>query len=744
MRCPPISQRPRVDKERGAQRAMAALALLLLPCPAASQDLPTAPPDPARPTAEAVRTDTAPVIDGVLDDAVWRLASPIGPLTQVEPVVGAAPSQRTEIRVLFDDDHLFVGVRCFDDDPAALITTTSERDARLNPDDRFELVIDTYLDRRNAFFFQMNPAGSKGDGLITDNGRDFNKPWDGIWDGVTSIDAEGWSAELALPFKTLNFDPDTTTWGFNLQRFIRRHNEEARWAGPSRNYGLFQVAEAGDLTGIEGIQQGLGLDVVPVITGRWFKDRSGPSHREVRRGDPGLDVFYNITPDLKASLTLNTDFAEAEVDERRVNLTRFPLFFPERRDFFLEDAGQFEFADLGNDLIPFFSRRIGSVNGEQVPLRVGAKVTGRQGPWNIGLLDARTGSSTGLDAQNLFTARITRNVGEESTVGGIITRGDPEGESRNALVGLDANYRSTSFLGGNRLQASAFFLQSDSPGLADAEQGGDESAYGVRVRYPNDVWSWGVDAKEIQDDFQADLGFVPRRGIRSYRADVSWRPRIDTEELRRWEFQVEGDIITDTDGETESSNVEIQPFSLQWQNGDRVGLEVESVREVLISPFDITSDVTIPPGDYSWTRTRLEYDQDDGRVLALGGNVETGDFYDGRRVDWAGRLDWRPGATFNGGLEYERNRVSLDDGRFTTQITRLRANVFFSPDLSWNTFWQWDSVSDVVGVNSRLRWIPDPGQEIFFVFNRAWQRDRHHADPLFAEFVVKGQYTVRF
>ena len=289
-----------------------------------------------RPTAVA-----RPVIDGRLDEEVWQRATPLGALRQVVPVAGAAPSEATDVLLFYDDEMLYVGLRCWDRDPAGIRATQMQRDANLDPDDRVEILVDPFLDRRNAFWFQIGAAGSRGDALVTANGANFNKQWDGIWYGRARTDSRGWFAEMALPVATLRFDPATRAWGFNLRRHIRRRNEEVRWAAATPRLRFFTVANAGTLHGVEGLRQGLGVDVRPFGVVEYRRDRV--DDRQFTRGDFGGDVLYRLTPNVKLSLSINTDFAETEVDEQRVNLTRFPLFFPEKRDFFLEDSGIFAF-----------------------------------------------------------------------------------------------------------------------------------------------------------------------------------------------------------------------------------------------------------------------------------------------------------------------------------------------------------------------------------------------------------------
>lgn len=718
--------------DRLARTLWALLALPLLAAPLRAQAL-------APRTARSVRVEAPPVIDGRLDDPAWALAVPLGEFVQVDPIEGGPPSEATEVRIVHDRDHLYIGIRCFDSDPSAILATQPQRDANLDPDDRVEILLDTFHDGRNAYWFQMNAAGSLGDALITDNGADFNKPWDGIWRGQSSVDELGWIMELAIPFKTVAFDPESDTWGLNFARYVRRKNELNRWSGATRDYGLFVVASAGDLTGLSGLRQGLGLDVVPFLKGSWIAEDLPAGDRQARIVEPGFDAFYRVTPNLTAALTWNTDFAETEVDERRINLTRFPLFFPERRDFFLQDAGLFGFADLGNDLIPFFSRRIGLADGGEVPIDVGAKLTGRAGDWNIGALDVRTGDRTALAGQNLFVSRVSRNVGDDMTLGGIVTDGDPAGEGDNTVVGFDANLRSTTLLDGERINASVWGLKSDSEGVR-----GDDAAYGVSVSYPNDPWRWELRAKEIQEDFEPALGFVPRRGIRKVTGNLSFGPRSPIDGLRRTLHRVEGLLITDVHGRTQSSEAEIRPLQLDWDSGDQLFVEADTVREVLDEPFEITDEVTIPAGDYTFDRALVQLRTSDHRAVSGRLTVQTGGFFDGRRHDTTVRLDWRPSAGFTGGLTWQESRIALPGGSFSTEIGRLRANWYFGPDVAFTNFIQWDNVSDVLSLATRARWIVEPGRELVLAFDRAWERDDGSSSPVETKATVKGTYTLRF
>ncbi|MSR63513.1 MAG: hypothetical protein EXS08_13810 [Planctomycetes bacterium] len=688
---------------------------------------------PQRPVARALRTEKPPTLDGRLDDFAWQAAEASDAFVQVEPREGEPPSERTEIRTLFDADHLYLAIHCFDREPGGIIGTQMKRDADLDTDDRVLIVLDTFEDHRNGYLFAMNPAGAKLDALIANNGEDLNESWDAIWEGRATIDATGWSVEIALPFKSLSFRPELTSWGFNVQRVIKRRLENDRWASPRRNLRLFQVSEAGTIAGLAGIRQGLGLDVVPFFTTRWNDDGSD---RDLT-GKPGLDAFYRVSSGLGAALTFNTDFSDTEVDRNPVNLTRFPLFFPEKRDFFLQDAGIFQFADLGRDLVPFFSRRIGlDDQRKEVPILVGAKLTGRAGDYNLGVLGAHTEASGTFDAADLFVTRVSKNVGEQSTIGGILTHGDPNGRDANTVVGFDANFGTSDFLGDRNLRASAWVLES-------FDETADDVAFGAALSYPNDVWSWELRAKEIQQDFEPALGFVPRTGVRTYSAEIGFEPLLNRA-VRRLEFGIEPTVVTNLADEVESAEAPLQFLGIVWDSGDELKLQVIPAYESLDQPFDIQDDVTIPVGDYDFLRWRVEAESALKRRVSGAAAIEIGDFFDGTRSDFESEASWRPSRYFTGEVGYEQNRVELPDGSFVTHQGTLRLDAAFSPDLTWSNFLQFDNEDDALGWNSRLQWILRPGQELNLVYNETLERDAGELTTVSQGAALKLQYTLRF
>ena len=692
----------------------------------------------------------APRIDGRIDEGEWRGAAVLDDFRQVEPGEGEPVSERTSILLMVDRDHIYIALRCFDSDPSAILGSQVTRDARLDPDDRVEIVIDTFHDRRNAYFFQIGPGGSKGDALIANNGGFFSKDWDGVWRGRAAVHESGWSAELAIPAKTLSLEPGLDRWGFNAKRHIKRKNEEAQWAYPDRRHRLFEVSSSGTVTGVSVLDPGIGLDVVPyaVLRSARERDSEGNDLDGQTEIEPGLDVRYRLTSGLAATLTANTDFAQTEVDDRVVSLSRFPVFFPEKRDFFLEDSGIFTFGPFGgrgrNSLLPFFSRRIGlSAEGEAVPILVGAKLTGRQGRFNLGLLDVLTDAHAGVGEKNLLVGRVSANVGEESQVGAIFTDGDPSTPGDNTLVGLDLSYSTSRLREDHNLRVDIYALASrDRPA---GEQEDDGHTFGILARYPNDFVDAEIGFSEISDGFAPDLGFVRRTGMRRFHGELELRPRPSRGAVRRYSFKLQPEVFTAlTDGEVDSSSMELG-VEVLFHSGDQIEMSWGPLEERLGEPFEIHDQVVIEPGVYRFDRWSVELESADKRRFSGTIGIEGGDFFDGERTELELELAIRPIPGFAVEALWEQNEVDLPSGSFTTHLARARLVVDFGPDLSWITVGQWDDVDDAISINSRLRWILEPGRDLFFVVDHGQAKTGGEG---FAEtgsaITLKSVYTFRF
>jgi len=696
--------------------------------------------DPAAiglPTAAATRTSTSIRVDGTLSEAAWKAARPIGPLVQAEPREGNAASEETEVRVLFDLDTLYFGIVCRDRNPSAIVSTQLTRDAELEVDDHVVVVVDPFLDRRNGFFFAVNPSGARSDGQISNNAEHIGLDWDGIWDAAARVTGEGWTAEIAIPFKTLRFRPAQSTWGLNVQRQIKRLSEIDRWSAPRQDVWFSNLAEAGRLDGLVDIRQGLGLDVRPY----------GSVGREGGAGDAqaGVDLFKSLTPSMTASVTVNTDFAETEVDERQINLTRFPLFFPEKRAFFLEGAGVFDIAGLESyhaDVVPFFSRRIGLLGGNQVPIGAGVKVVGRQSGYNVGILDVQTRDldSNPDTGQNLLAARVSRNIFRQSWIGGIFTRGNPTGSGRNTLVGADARFATSSFRGGRNLSLDLYLLRTE-------DESCDTSGYagGFKIDYPNDLWDLALSWKQIGEDFRPALGFVPRTGIRKASGGIAYMPRPHRWGIRQFFFRFWPDYVTDLENRVQNWTVMISPLNFELDSGDRFELGYTPEFERLPEPFEIADGNVLAPGSYRWDRWSIEAETASKRWWVVSLDGSWGGFYDGTRSAIQLGIDLKPSTHLAFGVELEQNDISLPTGDFTTHVLAVKGDYNFSPNVSWANLFQYDTESRLLGMQSRFRWILKPGNDLFVVLNRGWYHDyegRYHR--MFDRGSAKLQYTFRF
>jgi hypothetical protein len=702
-------------------------------------------------------------IDGLLDDPAWDLSLPITDFTQQDPVEGGAPSEPTEIRILYDREALCIGAMMYDSDPSGILAFQRERNAGLGTDDRFMWILDTFRDGRTGYFFEVNPAGLMGDGLL---GVMVNKSWDGIWEVRTRILESGWSAEIRIPFSTLNFDPTLDAWGINFQRTIRRRNEEILWSGWRRNQPLTRPVHAGVVTGIQGVSQGIGLEVKPYALATANR---GPVVGEGwdSGAKMGLDASYSITPSLRAALTLNTDFAEVEVDQRRVNLTRFPLFFPEQRDFFLEGSSVFSFA-ARQGAFPFFSRRIGLVAGEEVPITFGARLHGQVGRQEVGFYQVRTGRTTlGLPgdesvrpAEDFTVARVKRALFAESHVGGIYTRRssatDPDGfgPPERHTVGLDADFFTSRLFGGHNAQFEAFFIYHTDPVAEGASGFADRRARGFRVNFPNDRLRFHTSLRDFGDAYDPALGFASRNGFRRLQPTLTWAPRPAWwRTVRQIEVQLEGEYLTDLDNRMLTRNLTFTPFQLNFESGDRFSVELNQRFERLEQGFRIhrgdEGEVWIPAGDFLTRGWSAEVRTAGRRTLSGSLEADRRSFWSGHRSGMRGTVTLRPRPGVSVATTYERNEVRLPEGDFDTNLIRLLGGWNPTPLLSFAGNVQYDDVTEVVGLFLRARWIVRPGNDVFLVWTHNWRNlgpsllDRD-LESLSRGGALKLNYTYRF
>ncbi len=690
--------------------------------------------EPPLPSVAAPLTSESIHLDGKLDEAVWARTPPIGPLLQRVPHELEQATEETDVRVLYDQDNLYLGIVCHDREPTAVVSTQLARDSDLDVDDHVTVVLDPFFDQRNGFFFQVNPAGARTDGQISNNQERLTYNWDGIWSASARRTEDGWAAEIAIPFKTLRFKPGQTTWGFNVERTIKRKQEDDRWASARQDVWISNLSEAGRLTGLEGLQQGKGWELRPYVSG-------GEELGEAKLKG-GLDVTKNLAPNLTGVLTVNTDFAETEADARQVNLTRFSLFFPEKRQFFLEGAGTYDVAGLGTssaDFIPFFSRRIGLLEGQEVPILAGAKLSGRLGNYNLGFLDVETRQ---VDRQNLLATRVSRNVLTQSWAGFFATRGNPSGSGNNSMVGADVRLATSTFRGDKNLSLDLWVARTDD------EASRRDWAFGGKFDYPNDLWDVSLNFKQFGEAFLPALGFLPRAGINKLNPGVSFQPRPGKWGVRQFFFELEPEYITDLSGRVQNWRVFTAPFNLRTESGEHLEWNWIPQFEHLDLPFEIAEGVVIPAGSYRFTRYRAEVNTAEKRPWVLDLTFRYGGFYDGDLSQLEASVTLKPSTHVNVQLQTELNDVSLPAGSFQTRIFAVGLDYNFSANVTWANLVQYDSESRLLGAQSRFRWIVRPGNDLFVVVNRGWEHREFDGDseliPSFEKGSVKLQYTFRF
>ena len=709
------------------------------------------------PVVTAVRLQDSDriMLDGRLAEEVWRRAMPASGFRQQDPNTGEPASEPTEVRVVYDTNRLIVGVTCFDSEPRRIMGNQMQRDQSLGADDRFMIALDTYSDGRSGYYFEINPSGAMGDGLVlpgtgtggttTTGGGGVNRSWDGIWNARVDRNETGWTAEIEIPLHTINFKPDASTWGINFQRTIRRKVEESLWTGWARNQGLTYMPAAGRLQGLEGLHQGLGLDVLPYVVGNSSAAPGRGRPSSIETGALGADVVYNLTPGLRANMSINTDFAETEVDQRQVNLTRFPLFYPEKRAFFLEGASIFAFSrETGNSIVPFFSRRIGlDDTGVPQPIDYGAKLTGHLGAFDLGVLQVRTRDRGATPGEDFTVVRGQQRFWKQSYVGGLFTtRSDASAPARQT-AGVDVALATSQFLGKQVLEVSGFYLNTTKlPG----SRGG--AAFGARVNMPNDPINWHVAVREVQDGYDPAVGFVDRRSYRQIEPDI--RYTVHTERgrferyIRRFSFEGNFNHLFNLDGQLETRRVDLQFLRVDLHSSDLVEFHLLPLYERLPRDFQISPGVILPAGgEYSFLRRHYQTQTTTSRPVSLNAVYEDGAFYSGQRRQVTGTLSVRPhrGWLINVGGDF--NEISLREGRFTTRVWLNDINTQFNPFVSLVNRLQFDTVTRQLGWQARFRWITRPGNDIFFVYTHNWT-DRTTLQTLDRKGSIKIVRTIRF
>ncbi|MFC2098479.1 DUF5916 domain-containing protein [Bacteroidota bacterium] len=666
-------------------------------------------------------------VDGWLNEEDWSKADSITTLYMVEPVVNGTPSFQTVVKILVKPKNIYLGIKCFDDQPDEIVAFSKARDSELENEDYLKVILDTYRDGRNGYIFAINPFAARYDALVSFNGESENPNWDGAWDAQTQINGDFWSAEIRIPVSTLTYNKSLDSWGFNIERRIQRFLEVNRWSGISMDYTIGQTRHAGLITQLPEFNPGIGLTPRASFVAKATQDGENKADYEWK---PSLDVTQRITTDITAQLTVNTDFAETEVDSRQTNLTRFPVLYPEKRQFFLEGADIFDFGlSLGRSLMPFYSRKIGLYEGEEVPIMWGGKVNGKVKNTHFGSLVTQTNSVDSLvPGSTMGVVRIKQNILKESSFGMIATIGDPGARNQTWTTGVDFTYQTSSFGSNKNFLVGAWGMVNNREGLA-----GDKTAVGIKIDYPNDLWDWFIQYRRIGDAFDPSMGFVSRRAINSYSGKVDFKPRPENSLIRQHKFQFSPSLDTDLKNQWESYRIFLAPFNASFESGDRLEANLQPQGEYLKIPFEISDGVIIDPGGYHWMRYRLEASTASKRAVNGMATYWFGGFYGGRLDQVNLNLNWRVMSFLVLEFMYENNIGRIPAGNFSKELMSVRTALNINSNMNVSVFVQYDNESNSLGSYSRLRWTFAPLGDLFIVYKHniqpdledRWQQDQN-------------------
>jgi hypothetical protein len=677
-----------------------------------------------RPSAAAIRIDAAdaPIVDGDLSDPVWARMRPFTEFRQKLPNVGAPATQRTEVRVLYDENNLYVAVYAFDSVPGDIVMRSMERDGPLFLGDAISVRLDPGRTGRNGYRFMIGSSGGRSDTLLLNNSASLDE-WDPIWEGRSGMVEDGWVAEWAIPFRILSYEADQAEWGFDIRRVIARINEEVHWSAFNSTLPFTDVTQFGTLTGITDINQGIGLDVQLYGVSRIKRDWHIPGEDTGISFTGGGNAFYSITPSLTGTLTFNPDFSDAPLDARQVNTTRFSLFFPETRDFFLQDAGAFEFGGRGfgrgfqerstNNGRPFFSRNLGLVNGQPVSIVGGGKLSGEFAGFGVGILSVLTDKAPNAGGQVLSVARVSRPVFDESQVGFIFTNGDPTGATDNSVFGGDYQYRNSNFLGDSIFQTDLFYQRSFSSSL------GEDDSFGIALSLPNEPWAANASVKQIGENFEPALGFANRTGIRIYDANARRLTRFGPQHfLRQFAVSSNNLIITGLDDVVQSREHEAD-LSLITRNNHSFGVRVINFYERVPAVFLLPGDVPVPVGQYEWTNIRASAQSSRFGSISVGAEIACCSFFGGSSFEMGLSADFRPSRFYAITSRHSWTQLQLPTGNVDIHVATLGADITFTPDMQLQLQTQYDNISENIGFLARYRWEFTPASELLVAFGQA-------------------------
>jgi hypothetical protein len=691
-------------------------------------------------------------LDGVLDEAAWRDAPMATGFIQNDPREGTPATYDTEVRVLYNDEALYFGVYAKDDSPNLIVTNDLKKDYNREGSDGFRVILDTFNDGRNGYQFMTNPGGAKWDAQMANEGRDNNANWDGIWDVKTRKTETGWYAEIWIPFRTLKFSSDESqVWGVNFQRKLRRLNEDSYWSPLPRIYDIERTSLAGQMNGMVGLRSGRNIRLKPWVlsSGTQIAAKSSTSDFQ-----GGIDAKYGLTSGLVWDFTVNTDFAQVEADEQQINLTRFNLFFPEKRDFFLENQGIFTFGDNGGggggafngrtnqaqDVRLFFTRQIGlSETAQALPILAGTRLSGRQGAYSMGVLNIQQRADLGFAATNYTAFRFRRDVLTNSDIGMVFLDKEVAGPRFNRMIGADANFRF------GFTQITGLMAKSVSPVTTRAGSGNDALGR-IGVNYTSRQWRLNLRYQTIGTRFNDEMGFVPRVGVNEVQAQVyrSLRPRW----LPRWIREVSPHWVLNQFNRADGNALDMRQmdfhFPISFSSGASTELGLNTNIENIAAPFTLNAarGARIPVGSHEYTESFIYYRPNQGARLQPSVRLSVGRFYNGYRRSWAFGPEYHPNEKLNASLTLQFNDVSLPTVSYLQTLTTARLNYNFNTKMFLNALLQYNTDTHQLSSNIRFNIIHRPLSDVFFVYNE--HRDERLGFMQDRSFIGKVTYMMAF
>lgn len=687
---------------------------------------------------EAYNTNSSIQFDGDLSESCWQEAKKISNFTQRELHEGEPVSERTEAAIVYTQGSLFIGVWCYDSEPDKLVAKEMARDFEYWRDDNFEIIIDTYHDKRNGYLFITNPNGARRDVLVTAEGRSVNEDWNGVWDVAVQINDKGWFAEIEIPFSTLKFsDERQQIWGINFERNIRRKNEQVMWQGWSRDYELEMVSHAGTLVGIEEISGGHLLELKPYVAGGVQKINDDPWDRVSRIGG---DINYLLTSNFKLNLTLHPDFAQIESDREQINLTRFSLYYPEKREFFLEGKDAFEFG-LGSAGEVFYSRRIGIKEREETPIIGGVRLLGKEAGTEVSALSMQTAAKGSEKSTNYSVIRVRKDILGQSNIG-LITTSKKSADTSNFVYGADFNYASSKLFGDKNIRfgSAVAISQSEQKSLNDKNLG-----YRIYLSMPNDFFEYDLSYYVVQNNFNPEVGFLRRKNYKHLYTELQFNPRPS---FIPWIRQMEIKPLdidyywSDDTNKLESFFAEFRPLGFGTKSGEWFEYNIMRFYDRLDEPFEIHDNMSIPVGDYWFTQHEIQFNTFSGRKFSVGGDASIGGYYIGYRIKSDFFLTFNLNKHLNMSFDYEWNKLKFESQSFEAHETGGRIDYAFNPKLYSSLYGQWNNEDMEILLNFRVNWIPKVGSDFYFAINQII--DTNQVKWSFTDTVVLTKFVFRF